>query len=82
MAEAYLHDLKRILPCAAHLNGEYGITDLYVGVPAVIGANGVEKVVELELNSDERTMFDNSVKAVKDLVSVVQGMDANFKQAL
>ena len=82
MAEAYLHDLKRILPCAAHLNGEYGITDLYVGVPAVIGANGIEKVVELELNAEERAMFDNSVNAVKDLVSVVQGMDANFKQAL
>jgi malate dehydrogenase len=67
MAEAYLHDKKRILPCAAHLNGEYGVKDLYVGVPAVIGAGGVEKIVEISLNSEQKAMFDKSVVAVKGL---------------
>lgn len=82
MAEAYLKDLKRVLPCAAWLNGEYGIKDLYVGVPAVIGANGIERVVELELNAEERKMFDHSVKAVQDLVTVVQNLSGNMSQAL
>lgn len=67
MAEAYLYDKKRILPVAAHLNGEFGVKGLYVGVPAVIGAGGVEKVVEISLNSDEKAMFDKSVAAVKGL---------------
>ncbi len=67
MAEAYLYDKKRILPVAAHLNGEFGVKDLYVGVPAVIGAGGVEKVVEISLNSEEKAMFDKSVAAVKGL---------------
>src|SRR6201999_3260708 len=67
MAEAYLFDQKRILPCAAHLNGEYGVKDLYVGVPAVIGAGGVEKIVEISLNSEQKAMFDKSVAAVKSL---------------
>lgn len=67
MAEAYLFDRKRIIPCAAWLKGEYGVKDLYVGVPAVIGANGVEKIVEIELNKEEKTMFDKSVDAVRGL---------------
>lgn len=67
MAEAYLYDKKRILPCAVHLNGEYGVKDLYVGAPAVIGAGGVEKIVEIALNSAQKAMFDKSVNAVKDL---------------
>jgi len=68
MAESYLKDKKRILPCAAALNGEYGIRDLYVGVPAVIGAKGVERVVEIELNSAERSMFEKSASSVQTLV--------------
>ena len=67
MAEAYLFDKKRILPCAAHLSGQYGVKDLYVGVPAVIGAGGVEKIVEISLNSEQKAMFDKSVSAVKEL---------------
>ncbi|HVY59713.1 MAG TPA: malate dehydrogenase [Xanthobacteraceae bacterium] len=68
MAESYLLDKKRVLPCAAHLNGEYGIRDLYVGVPVVIGAKGVERVVEIELNGAERGMFEKSAAAVQSLV--------------
>jgi malate dehydrogenase len=68
MAESYLRDKKRVLPAAVHLAGEYGVRDLYVGVPAVIGAKGVERVVEIELNGAEREMFDKSVTAVRTLV--------------
>jgi malate dehydrogenase len=68
MAESYLRDKKRVLPAAAHLNGEYGVRDLYVGVPVVIGAKGVERVVEIELNGAEREMFDKSLTAVRTLV--------------
>jgi malate dehydrogenase len=68
MAESYLRDKKRVLPAAAWLNGEYGIKDLYVGVPVVIGAKGVERVVEIELNAAERGMFDQSAEAVQTLV--------------
>jgi malate dehydrogenase len=68
MADSYLKDKKRVLPCAAHLKGQYGQNDMYVGVPVVIGANGVEKVIELELNADEKVMFDKSVASVKGLV--------------
>ncbi len=68
MAESYLRDKKRVLPCAAWLNGEYGVKDLYVGVPVVIGAKGVERVVEIELAGAEREMFEKSADAVKGLV--------------
>jgi malate dehydrogenase len=68
MAESYLRDKKRVLPCAAYLNGEYGIKDLYVGVPAVIGAKGIERIVEIQLNGAERAMFDKSAEAVRTLV--------------
>jgi malate dehydrogenase len=68
MAESYLKDKKRILPCAAYLNGEYGVKGLYVGVPVVIGAAGVEKIVEIELNAAERAMFQKSVDSVNGLV--------------
>ncbi|WP_395666807.1 malate dehydrogenase [Methylocella sp.] len=68
MAESYLKDKRRVLPCAAELNGEYGISGLYVGVPVVIGANGVEKVVEVELDATEKAMFAKSVDSVKGLV--------------
>jgi malate dehydrogenase len=68
MAESYLKDKRRILPCAAYLDGEYGVRDLYVGVPVVIGEKGVERILEIELASDERAMFKKSVDAVKGLV--------------
>src|ERR1700760_2909647 len=67
MAESYLKDKKRVLPCAAHLNGEYGVKGLYVGVPVVIGKGGVEKIIEIELNKDEKEAFDKSVAAVAGL---------------
>jgi malate dehydrogenase len=68
MAESYLKDTKRVLPCAAYLNGEYGVKDLYVGVPVVIGAKGVERVVEVDLAGAERSMFEKSAQAVQGLV--------------
>jgi malate dehydrogenase len=71
MAEAYLKDKKRVLPCAAYVDGAYGIDGLYVGVPVVLGAGGVEKVVEITLNADEQTMLDHSIAAVKTLAEVV-----------
>jgi malate dehydrogenase len=67
MAESYLKDKKRVLPCAAHLSGQYGVKDMYVGVPAVIGAGGVERVIEIDLNNAEQKMFDKSVAAVQGL---------------
>src|SRR5947209_13560136 len=69
MAESYLKDKKRVLPCAAHLNGEYGLRDLYVGVPVVIGAGGVERIVEIELNEAEKVAFNKSADAVKELLA-------------
>ena len=71
-AESYLKDKKRVLPCACWLNGEYGVKNLYVGVPVVIGAKGVEKIVELDMNSAEREMFEKSAGAVKSLVDACQ----------
>jgi len=67
MAEAYLKDKKRVLPCAAHLSGQYGVKDMYVGVPTVIGAGGVERIIEIDLNKGEREAFDKSVAAVAGL---------------
>lgn len=75
MAESYLKDKKRVLPCAAWLNGEYGVSDLYVGVPVVIGASGVERIIELPLSDDERRMFDASVAAVRNLTQALQSLD-------
>lgn len=71
MAESYLKDQRKILPCAAHLKGEYGIKDLYVGVPVVIGKGGVEKVVEIQLNAEEKTAFNHSVAAVEELTKKI-----------
>lgn len=71
MAEAYLKDKKRVLPCAAYVDGAYGLDGLYVGVPVVIGAGGVERIVEITLDDDEQAMFDHSVAAVKGLLDVV-----------
>jgi len=72
MAEAYLKDKKRVLPCAAYLNGEYGVKGLYIGVPVVIGAKGVDRVVEIQLDRKEREAFSKSVEAVKELVEACQ----------
>ncbi|MDG1436837.1 MAG: malate dehydrogenase [Rickettsiaceae bacterium] len=72
MAKSYLQDKRKIMPCAAYLNGEYGETGIYVGVPVVIGANGVEKIVEIELNSDEKTAFKKSVDSVKELINSIK----------
>ena len=74
MAESYLRDKKRVLPCAAWLSGQYGVKDLYVGVPVVIGAGGVERVVEIKLDAEERKMFDDSVNAVKTLCDVARDL--------
>jgi len=74
MAESYLKDKKRLLPCAAMLEGEYGVKGLYVGVPVVIGAGGVERIVEIELSQAEREMFEKSVAAVKSLVEAAKGL--------
>ncbi|MFK8252680.1 malate dehydrogenase [Ancylobacter terrae] len=72
MATSYLRDKKRLLPAAAHLSGEYGVKDLYLGVPVVIGAKGVERIVEIELTKAERTALDKSIAAVEDLVAECQ----------
>ena len=72
MAESYLKDKKRVLPCAAYLNGEYGLKDLYIGVPVVIGAGGVERIVEIDMNAEEKAAFDKSCAAVKDLVEAAK----------
>jgi len=78
MAESYLLDKKRVLPCAVWLNGEYGVKDLYVGVPVVIGAKGVERVVEVEFTSAERAMFEKSVESVKGLVEACKKIAPNL----
>ncbi len=78
MAEAYLRDQKRVLPCAAFVDGAYGLKGLYVGVPTVLGAGGVERVVEIKLSKDEQAMFDKSVDAVKGLVEACKGIDASL----
>ena len=76
MAEAYLRDKKRVLPCAAWLTGQYGIKDLYVGVPVVIGSGGIERIVEINLDPQEQAAFDASCAAVKTLVDIAKKMRA------
>ncbi len=80
MAESYLKDKKRVLPCAAYLKGEYGVKGLYVGVPVVIGAKGVERIVEIDLDANERTMFKKSVQAVQELNKAVAKIKAAAKK--
>ena len=75
MAEAYLKDQKKQLPCAVYLNGEYGVKDIYAGVPVIIGSKGVEKIVELELSSEETENFKNSISAVRELFSAAKKID-------
>jgi|TARA_B110000263_G_scaffold207207_1_gene188454 malate dehydrogenase len=78
MAESYLKNLKKQLPCAAYLNGEYGTKDIYAGVPVIIGSNGVEKIVELNLSAEEKTNFEKSIESVKDLFNAAQKIDNNL----
>jgi malate dehydrogenase len=78
MAESYLKDQKRVLPCAAFVKGAYGLDGMYVGVPTVIGAGGIERVVAITLNKDEQAMFDKSVDAVKGLVAACKGIDPSL----
>jgi len=78
MAESYLKDLKKKLPCAAYLNGEYGVKNLYAGVPVVIGCKGVEKIVEIELSPLEKKQFDLSIEAVKNLYQAAKKIDKNL----
>ncbi len=78
MAECYIKDLKKELPCAAYLNGEYGVKEIYAGVPVIIGKNGVEKVIEIELSPEEKEQFDKSIKAVQDLFNAGKKIDPSL----
>jgi malate dehydrogenase len=78
MAEAYLKDKKRLLPCAVNLTGQYGVSDLYVGVPCIIGAGGVERIVEVELNDEAKANFKVSVDAVKELLAACRAIDGSL----
>ncbi len=78
MAEAYLKDQKRLLPCAAYVDGALGLNGMYVGVPTVIGAGGIERIVDIKLGRDEQAMFDKSVDAVKGLVEACKGIDTSL----
>ena len=79
MAESYLKDLKRQLPCAVYLNGEYGVKDIYAGVPVIIGSNGVEKIIEINLSDEEKINFQKSIDAVKELFDAAKKIDENLK---
>ncbi len=79
MAESYIKDLKKILPCAAYLNGEYGVKNLYAGVPVKIGKNGVEKIIEIDLSDEEKKQFDHSIKAVQELFNSAKKIDNSLK---
>jgi len=78
MAVSYLKDKKRVLPCAVHLTGQYGLSDLYVGVPALIGAGGVEKVIEFETNDEEKAMFAKSVESVQGLIAACKQIEPSL----
>ena len=78
MAESYLKDLKKQLPCAVYLNGEYSTKDIYAGVPVIIGSGGVEKIVEIELSSEERKNFEKSIEAVKYLFNAAKNIDKSL----
>ena len=78
MAESYLKDKRRLLPCAAFLSGEYGLNDMYVGVPTIIGENGIEKIIEIDLQGEEKSGFDHSVDAVKGLMDACRNIDSSL----
>ncbi len=79
MAECYLNDLKKQIPCAAYLSGEYGVKDIYAGVPVILGKNGVEKIVTLKLTDEEKNNFDKSINSVKELFEAAAKIDADLK---
>ena len=78
MAESYLKNLKKQLPCAAFLNGEYGFKNIYAGVPVIIGSNGVEKVIEIDLSNEEKTNFKKSIKSVEELFNAAKKIDSTL----
>ena len=78
MAESYMKNLKKTLPCAAYLNGQYGVKNLYAGVPVVIGDKGVEKIIEIKLEDKEKENFEISVKAVKELFKAAVKIDPDL----
>ena len=80
MAEAFLKDQKKLLPCAAHLHGEYGINNVYAGVPVIIGKEGVERIEEIDLNENEKTEFNNSVEAVIKLWDAASKIDPDLNK--
>ena len=79
MAESYLKDLKKQLPCAAYLNGEYNVKNLYAGVPVIIGKNGVERIVEIPLSPTERNDFNNSIRSVQELFNAAKKIDSSLE---
>ena len=80
MAESYLKDLKKTLPCAAYLNGEYGVKDIYAGVPVIIGKNGVEKIEVVDLDEKEKSEFIHSVESVKKLWEAASKIDPDLNK--
>ena len=80
MAESYIKNLKKTLPCAAYLNGEYGYKGIYAGVPVVVGKNGIEKIIEIELDNVEKNNFDVSIKAVKELFDAAKKIDKDLEK--
>jgi malate dehydrogenase len=78
MAESYLKDQKRLLPCAAYADGQFGLNGMYVGVPTIIGAGGIERIVDIKLNAAEEAMFQKSVDAVKGLVAACKAIDPSL----
>ena len=80
MAEAYLNDKKKLLPCAANLNGEYKVSKIYAGVPVIIGKNGVEKIEEIELDEKEKKEFLNSIEAVRKLWEAASSIDVDLSK--
>ena len=78
MAESYLKDQKKQLPCAVYLNGEYNTKEIYAGVPVIIGSSGVEKIVEIELSAPEKENFEKSIEAVKDLFNAAKKIDKSL----
>ena len=80
MAESYIKDLKKTLPCAAYLSGEYGVNNLYAGVPVVIGKNGVEKIIKINLSDEEKKQFNYSIKAVQELFEIAVKIDPDLKK--
>ena len=79
MADAFLNDKKKLLPCAAYMNGEYGVDKIYAGVPVIIGKNGIEKIEEIELDEKEKSEFNHSIEAVKKLWDAASAIDPNLK---